>query len=320
MGNQALQASSGLATPAWHSINWARCYRRVRSLQRRIVQAVQAGAWRKVKRLSSLLVHSLAARALAVKRVTENTGKKTPGVDGEVWNTPAKNAAAVARIGRWRGDRPAPLKRLYIPKKNGTQRPLSIPTLADRARPAVYLPALQPMAETTGDQHSYGFRPQRRCADAIDHCVKVLRPKTSATWIVEGDIQGCFDNSRFAWLETQIPRHQGVWSTWLRRGLIDHGTRLATTAGVPQGGIISPVVSTMVLDGLEAVVHNGSWHRRVHTINYVRWADDFIVTANSRQVLEETVLPRINAFLAERGVRLSPTKTVITPITQGFDF
>jgi RNA-directed DNA polymerase len=133
MGSLELQASSGLAMTAWHQINWASCHRQVRSLQRRIVQAVQAGVWRKVKRLSYLLVHSFAGRALAVKRVTENTGKKTPGVDGDLWDTPAKKAQAVARIGRWRGYRPAPLKRIYIPKKNGTQRPLSIPTLTDRA-------------------------------------------------------------------------------------------------------------------------------------------------------------------------------------------
>jgi len=130
----SLQAASGLATPAWHSINWAWGYRRVRSLQRRIVQAVQAGAWRKGKRLRSLVVHSVAARALAVKRVPANTGKQTPGVAGELWNTPAQKAAAVARSGRWRGDRPAPLKRIDIPTKNGTQRPLSIPTLGDRAQ------------------------------------------------------------------------------------------------------------------------------------------------------------------------------------------
>ncbi|HKA53473.1 MAG TPA: group II intron reverse transcriptase/maturase [Candidatus Binatia bacterium] len=304
----------------WHRINWAACYRQVRSLQWRIVQAVQAGAWRKVKRLSYLLVHSFAARALAVKRVTENPGKKTPGVDGELWDTPEKKACAVVRIGRWRGYRPAPLKRIYIPKKNGQQRPLSIPTLVDRARQAVHLQALQPIAETTGDPNSYGFRPKRRCADAIDQCFKVLRQKTSATWILEGDIQGFFDNIGFAWLETHIPMHKRVLSKWLRSGFVDRGARFPTTAGVPQGGIISPVISNMVLDGLEAVVQGGSWHRRVHNINYVRWADDFIVTANSREVLEETVLPRINAFLAVRGVRLSPTKTVITHISQGFDF
>ena len=157
MGSRELQASSTLAKRAWHSINWAACHRRVRSLQRRMVQAVQAGAWRKVKRLSYLLVHSFAARTLAVKRVTEHAGKKTPGVDKDLWGTPEKKAAAVQRIGQWRGYRPQPLKRLYIPKKNGTQRPLSIPTMDDRARQALYLQALQPIAETTADPNSYGF-------------------------------------------------------------------------------------------------------------------------------------------------------------------
>jgi RNA-directed DNA polymerase len=320
MGSLELQASSGLATTAWHQINWASCHRQVRSLQRRIVQAVQAGVWRQVKRLSYLLVHSFAGRALAVKRVTENTGKKTPGVDEDLWDTPAKKAHAVARIGRWRGYRPAPLKRIYIPKKNGTQRPLSIPTLTDRARQAVSLQALQPIAETTGDHNSYGFRPKRRCADAIDQGFQVLRQKSSATWILEGDIQGFFDNIRLTWLEARIPMNKRVLSRWLHSGFLDRGTLWPTTAGVPQGGMISPVISNMVWDGLETVVHGGSWHRRVHNLDYVRWADDFIVTATSRQVLEDSVLPRINAFLAERGVRLSPTKTVITPIAQGFDF
>ena len=138
MSSIPLQASSGLTTAAWHGIDWAGCYRRVRSLQRRIVQAVQRGAWRKVKRLSYLLVHSFAARALAVKRVTENAGRKTPGMDGERWESPEKKAAAVTRIGRWQEYQPQPLKRISIPKPNGKQRPLSIPTLEARARQAVY--------------------------------------------------------------------------------------------------------------------------------------------------------------------------------------
>jgi RNA-directed DNA polymerase len=144
------------------------------SAQRRIVQAVQAGVWRKVKRLSSLVVHSVAARAIAVKRVTENTGDKTPRVDGERWDTPEQKADAVARLGRWQGYRPAPLKRIYSPKKTGQQRPLSLPTLADRARQAVDLQALQPIAETTADQHPYGCRPKHRGADTIGPCVNEL--------------------------------------------------------------------------------------------------------------------------------------------------
>jgi RNA-directed DNA polymerase len=320
MSSLPLQASSGPRKSPWHGIDWAGCYRRVRSLQRRIVQAVQRGAWRKVKRLSYLLVHSFAARALAVKRVTENKGKKTPGIDGELWDSPEQKAAAVARIGRWREYQPQPLKRIYIPKPNGKPRPLSIPVMEGRARQAVYLQVLQPIAETTADRNSYGFRPKRRCADAIDQCFKALRQKDSATWILEGDIEGFFDHIAFPWLEDHLPMNKQILAKWLRCGFIDRGTLYPTTAGVPQGGVISPVISNMVLDGLEAVVHGNSGHRRVHNINYVRWADDFIVTATSRQELAEVVQPRIEAFLADRGVRLSTEKTVITPLAQGFDF
>jgi RNA-directed DNA polymerase len=251
--------------------------------------------------------------------VIENAGKKTPGVDGERWETPEQKAAAVARIGQWQHYRPQPLKRLVIPKKNGIQRFLSIPTLEERARPAVYLQALQPIAETQADRNSYGFRPQRRCADTMDQCFKALRQQTSATWILEGDIHSFFDHIAFSWLAEHIAMNKGILAQWLRCGFLDHGALYPTTAGVPQGGILSPVISTRVLDGLEAVVQGSSWHRCVHNLNYVRWADDFIVTATSRQVVVTDTLPRINAFLAERGVQLSTEKTVITPIAQGFD-
>ncbi len=132
--NLLLQASSGPEMVTWNSIDWSACYRRVRSLQQRIVQAVQASAWRKVKRLNYLLVNSFSAHALAVKRVTENRGKKTPGVDGEIWDSPEIKAQAVQRLATVKGYRPKPLKRKYIAKKNGKQRPLSIPVIEDRGR------------------------------------------------------------------------------------------------------------------------------------------------------------------------------------------
>jgi RNA-directed DNA polymerase len=323
MSSLVLQAAHDLTWDGPSGIDWTACARQVRSLQRRIVKSLRAGNWRKVKRLCFLLVNSFAARALAVKRVTENSGKKTAGIDGKVWMTPDHKMQAVQDIAHWNGYRPSPLKRIYIPKKDKSQkRPLSIPVMEDRARQAVHMQALQPIAETTADGNSYGFRVKRQCADAIDQCFKVLRQKSSACWILEGDIKGFFDNIAFDWILEHIPMDRKVLGAWLRSGFIDRGKKYPTTQGVPQGGVISPVIGNMVLDGLEACVlgSKASRYRRAHNINFVRYADDFIVTASGEAVLKEEIIPKINAFLEPRGVALSAQKTKVTHIAQGFDF
>lgn len=192
--------------------------------------------------------------------------------------------------------------------------------MGDRARQALYLQVLEPIAETLGDPNSYGFRPKRQCADAIGQCFNSLRQESSAIWILEGDIEGFFDNIFFSWMLEHIPMNKRVLSQWLHSGFMDRGSLYPTTRGVPQGGVVSPVIGNMVLDGLEQVVLSYSRFHRKHNINFVRFADDFIATANNREVLEETLIPRIGAFLAERGVALSAEKTKITHISEGFDF
>jgi RNA-directed DNA polymerase len=164
---------------AWHQINWREAERNVRRLQTRIAQATQAGKWGKVKALQRLLTHSLSGKALAVRRVTENTGKRTPGVDGAIWKTPEQKAEAIQSLTR-RGYHSFPLRRVYIPKSNGGQRPLSIPTMRDRAMQALYLLALDPVSETTADPNSYGFRRGRSTADAIEACFIALCQKDRA--------------------------------------------------------------------------------------------------------------------------------------------
>lgn len=305
---------------AWHGINWAKCRRIVRSLQRRIVEAVRAGLWRKAKRLSHILARSFSARALAVKRVTENSGKRTAGVDGEIWNTPGKKYGAIERIGNWKSYRPKPSKRIYIPKKNGKKRPLSIPTMEDRARQALYKQALEPIAETQADSNSYGFRAKRCCADAIDQCFKVFRQKNSAEWILEADIKGFFDHISFEWMLNHIPMNKKILGKWLKCGFVEKKCLFPTESGVPQGGIISPVLSNMVLDGLEQIVTHSPMFKRKYKINFIRYADDFNVSASSKEILEEAIIPRIEAFLGKRGVELSREKSEITHINEGFDF
>jgi len=316
-----LQAAQYPQSELWLNINWKRCHDVVLSLQNRIVKSVRNGEWRNVKRLCYLLTQSFSARALAVKRVTENKGKKTAGIDGEVWTTPGQKMRAVEAIANWNGYQPKALKRIRIPKKDKHQtRPLSIPTMEDRARQALHMFALQAIAETQGDINSYGFRRKRRCADAIDQIFKVLRQKGSSQWILEADIKGFFDNINFKWLLENVPMNKKVLKAWLNCGFIERGKRFSTTEGVPQGGIISPVIGNWVLDGLEAIICNYPYYKRINGINFVRYADDFIVTAKTREVLEEEIVPKINAFLKARGVQLSEQKTKVTHISEGFDF
>ncbi len=228
-------------TWAWHQINWRHAEKNVRRLQARIAQATQAGKWGKVKALQRLLTHSFSGKALAIRRVTENTGKRTPGVDGEIWKTPEQKAAAIDTLHQ-RGYHPQPLRRMYIPKSNGAQRPLSIPTLRDRAMQALYLLALDPVAETTADPNSYGFRTARSAADAMEACFIALCRNDRAEWILEGDIRSCFDQISHEWLLTHIPMEKGMLNKWLKAGYIERHSFHPTEEGTPQGGIISPAL------------------------------------------------------------------------------
>jgi RNA-directed DNA polymerase len=318
-------AFSGKATH-WEQVNWPHCERNTRRLQARIVKATREGRRGRVKALQRLLTCSFSGKALAVKRVTENQGKRTPGVDSICWTTPAARLKATESLQR-RGYRPQPLRRVYTPKANGKQRPLGIPTMKDRAMQALYLLALEPVAETTGDSHSYGFRPKRSTADALQQCFNVLCRKNSPQWILEGDIKSCFDHISHAWMLKHIPTDKQVLHKWLEAGYIENRTLFATEAGTPQGGVISPVLANMALDGLEKLLAKhfpkGKWRnskRRPFKVNLIRYADDFIITGSTKMLLANEVRPLVKRFLRERGLTLATDKTRITHIDEGFDF
>jgi RNA-directed DNA polymerase len=301
----------------WTSINWKKVKKKVQELQMRIAKAVREGKFRLVKSLQWLLTHSFYGRLWATRRVVTNKGKTTPGVDGVVWNTPKKKMQAVTLLNR-RGYRPYPLRRVYIKKKNGKLRPLSIPTMRDRAMQALYALALVPVAETVGDPNSYGFRDGRCCADAIKQCYNCLAKRRSARWILEADIQACFDRIDHEWMLNNILTDKKVLRSWLNAGYIDEGKLYSTKAGTPQGSVISPVLANMTLDGLETAVKNAvPKDAKVHVIRY---ADDFIVTGKSKEILQQKVKPAIRAFLSQRGLNLSGEKTRISRIENGFDF
>jgi RNA-directed DNA polymerase len=310
----------------WYDLDWQAVNTRVKKLQVRIAKAVREGRWSKVKALQRLLTSSFAAKALAVRRVTENQGKKTAGIDGETWSTATMKTEAITRLKR-QGYRPQPLRRVYIPKGNGTseRRPLGIPCMIDRAMQSLHLLALEPIAETTADKNSYGFRAERNTADAIEQCFKVLCRGTSADYVLEADIKSCFDAIAHAWLEAHIPMDKRVLKQWLNAGFIDRGAFHVTETGVPQGSPISPVMTNMTLDGLETLLaktfqpQKTKGKRTYPRVHLSRFADDFIVTGSSPQLLLD-VKAVIEGFLLERGLRLSETKTHITSIKDGFDF
>ncbi len=312
----------------WKSINWKTIKQSVRSLQLRIAKATREGKYNKVKALQWMLTHSFAAKLLAVKRVTENSGKRTPGVDGVLWKSPTQKLRAALSLIR-KSYKAMPLRRLFILKKNGKKRPLGIPTMADRAYQALHLLALEPVSETLADKGSYGFRQKRSCHDAIERCYIHLSRKDSATWVMEGDIKGCFDHINHQWLMQNIPMDKTVLQQWLKAGFIENKRLFPTTEGTPQGGIISPTLANMTLDGLEACIDkafgitirpDGCRKNNHFKIHLIRYADDFIITASEKEILENKVKPLVEEFLQTRGLELSQEKTKITHISEGFDF
>ncbi len=206
----------------WHSIDWKKAHRNVRRLQARIVKALKDGKLRKVRALQFILTRSFSGRAVAVKRVTSNSGKQTPGVDNLLFDTPEKKAKAVEDLNP-QGYNPLPLKRVAIPKSDGSSRFLGIPSMRDRAMQALHLLALDPVAETLADPNSYGFRKGRSAADAIEQCFCALAKKNSAQWILEADIKACFDRISHEWMLSNIHKDKMILSKWLRAGYTVRG-------------------------------------------------------------------------------------------------
>ena len=281
----------------WYALDWQAINRNVRRLQVRIVQATKEGSWGKVRALQHLLTHSYSGKVLAVRRVTENNGKETPGVDQEIWDTPEKKTQAIHALEQ-RGYQPQPLRRVYIPKSDGkTMRPLGIPTMKDRAQQALHLLALDLVVETTADNNSYGFRQQRSCADAIEQCFKTLS-KPNPQWILEGDIKSCFDRISHDWLLAHVPMDRAILQKWLKSGYMEKHVLHETTDGTPQGGIISPALSNCALDGLERLLKEkfptkkplSSFGGKFPCVNLVRYADDCVPRVRKAERLSSAQL------------------------------
>jgi RNA-directed DNA polymerase len=208
---------------------------------------------------------------------------------------------------------------VHVPKKSsGAYRPLSIPPMKCRGMQALHLLAFEPVVETIADKNSYGFRPKRSTADAIEQCFKTLSRRSSVPYILEGDIRACFDTISHRWLQDNVTMDKELLRKWLKAGYIEKKTFHPTERGTSQGSIISPALLNATLSGLEATVQAAATPKdKVHISVY---CDDFIITGATKEILEEKIKPVVKAFLYERGLELSEEKTKLMHIKDGFNF
>ena len=315
-------------TPAaWNDINWCRNRKLVRNLRQRIYRASRQGDHRKLRSLQRLMLKSRANRELSIRQVTQiNKGRLTAGVDKLVVKTPQGRTRLVEEVSQYQPWKAKPARRVYIPKANGKQRPLGIPTVLDRCMQAIVKNALEPEWEARFEPCSYGFRPGRGCHDAISRIYALSIPTTRKKWVVDADIKGAFDNIRHATILDALAgfpaRH--LVRQWLKAGVVDKGVFTDTHTGTPQGGIVSPLLANIALHGLESAI--GVAYRRDGDSHYirgnralVRYADDFVIFAETREDAE-AAHSDVARWLADKGLELSHEKTVIRHLTEGFNF
>ncbi|WP_219418567.1 group II intron reverse transcriptase/maturase [Pseudonocardia nigra] len=317
----------------WDAISWRAVEDDVRRLRQRIFKASQAGDLKQVRNLQKLMLRSRSNTLLSVRQVTErNAGRVTAGIDGQVALTSADRAELAVRVHRqpepWD---PLPVRRVYIPKSNGKQRPLGIPVITDRCHQARVRQALEPEWEARFEPKSYGFRPGRGCQDAIAAIYSTLSKKNSRReWLLDADLAAAFDRIDHNRLLAELggfPARRMI-GQWLKAGVIEKGRFAPTEEGTPQGGVISPLLLNVALHGMEYAA--GCRYRQdaagasggltvPDTPVLVRYADDFLVMCRSRRQAE-AVQDRLGQWLAPRGLRFNEEKTTIVPLSQGVDF
>jgi len=326
-----IERTEGHPDPTWADINWHAVEGNVRRLQERIYRATMNKAWRKVKNLQQLLVRATSNKLLAIRRITqENQGKHTAGIDGVVYDTPEARWKLFQEGLSLRGYKPRPVRRVYIPKDNGKQRPLGIPTGKDRVIQAIVKAALEPEWEARFEANSYGFRPGRCTMDAITAIHITMNRKDSSQWVLDADISGCFDNIDHGPLLAKLPVFTTTLRRWLKAGVVEVGFFSPTNTGTPQGGVSSPLLANVALDGMERLFEaegpdgrpKAPSHRKGTNkgVSVIRYADDFVITAPTREVLETYARPRMGKFLKQRGLALNEGKTRIIHIREGLNF
>jgi RNA-directed DNA polymerase len=317
---------------AWGQVDWRMHEERVRRLRRRIFKAVRDGDLAKARNLQKLMLRSWSNTLISVRQVTQrNAGRATAGIDGRVALTARTRAEVAVQVRATRSSwRPVAVKRVYIPKAHDKtrKRPLGIPVIMDRCHQARVHQALEPEWEARFEARSYGFRPGRGCHDAIESLFNTLAGRGTRVWILDADLAGAFnaiDHDRLLAALGMFPAREMI-AGWLKAGVVEAGVGFAPTSeGVPQGGVISPLILNIALHGLEEAA-GVRYRGGIHADDVVpgspavtRYADDLVACCQTRQQAEQ-VKARLAAWLAPRGLAFNEAKTRIVHLTEGFEF